>query len=164
VWAAATVCLVALAACGGDGKSTTATEGGNGSATTKAAADSGKAGDVFCNDAVKLASEMADAVAPSTGQGSAGDLEASVKQAETFFKQLADKAPAEIKSDFKVYADAFAAYAKVMAKYDYDFTKLMSDPEAEKALEALNDPKLEQAGKNIEAWIDKNCAGAVSGK
>ena len=72
-------------------------------------------------------------------------------------KALADQAPAEIKGDFQVYAKFWSDYVAVMTKANYDFSKMGTDPELQKAMQAMSDPKLQQATVNIQTWMQKNC-------
>lgn len=70
---------------------------------------------------------------------------------------LAAQAPAELRADFQVFAKGFGDFNAAMAKANYDFTKMATDPELRKAAEAMSEPRMEQASKNIQTWMEKNC-------
>lgn len=40
---------------------------------------------------------------------------------------------------------------------NYDMSKMATDPEMQKAMQAMSDPKLQQASTNIAMWVQKNC-------
>ncbi|TAK77337.1 MAG: hypothetical protein EPO16_05570 [Dehalococcoidia bacterium] len=167
--AASTVALL-LAACGGDkeaaptsstggtdspapaGKSTGAPAGAPAGAAAGVAAALGGG---FCGEWGALAAQSAKLTAPG---GTPGSLKESFDATNAYMKALADKAPAEIKGDFQLYAKFWSDYSAVMAKANYDMMKAATDPEMQKALEAMADPKLDKAGANISAWVEKNCA------
>lgn len=87
-------------------------------------------------------------------------MKATLEQASSALNSIAGTAPADIRADLQLYAKAFGEFNTAMAKVNYDFMKIATDPELQKAMQAMTDPKLEQAGKNIQAWAEKNCAGA----
>lgn len=163
---------LALAACSGGSsgkKSETpaaATRGASeatAAATAQAAtAASGAAGAPSANVAFCTGWGTAAAAAPSgppagTAATSPTSLKTSIEAGVAAMNSAAAQAPAEIRSDFQLYAKAFSDYAAVMAKANYDFTRLATDPDLQKSLQALTDPKVQQAAQNIQAWAQKNC-------
>ena len=109
----------------------------------------------FCGDWTGMAAQTAK----FSGQpsGPATDLKTSLEATTALMKASADQAPAEIKADFQVYAKFWSDYAAVMAKANYDFSKIATDTEMQKMMQSMSDPKLQQAGLNIQAWVQKNC-------
>ena len=65
----------------------------------------------------------------------------------------------DINLENQLFAKAFSDYAAVMAKANYDFTKIATDPALQQGLQAMADPKVQQAGQNLQAWAQKNCPG-----
>jgi hypothetical protein len=104
-----------------------------------------------CRQFGEIASKLSAAF---TGQG--GDI----SKVATFFRQLAAKAPSEIKADFGVIADAYAKIADALKGVDLKSGKA-PDPAALAKLQQLgaqlNNAKLATAGQHIAAWATKNC-------
>jgi hypothetical protein len=134
----------------------TATSGADGSSpsiTGKPATDAGKSGDLFCANGSKLADQI-----DNTSAGAAAtDTKKSFDALTALFAELTKTAPKDIKADFETMSAGYAAFGKTLAKYNYDYSKLAADPTALASLQALSDPKFEQASANIEAWVQKNC-------
>jgi hypothetical protein len=177
---------LALAGCGGDDGgtaafgATTAAGGGatsstvasgatsstvaGGATTAKAGTTTVKAGATtgvgFCGDWFGAAAEVG-AVSSATGNAKT-DAAADLKNLENYFAALAKVAPADIKADFTTYADFWKKYAAALAKYNGDFTKLLTDPDGQKLFTELSSAKLETASSNISAWVEKNCGAAAS--
>ncbi len=129
---------------------TTAGAGAAGGAGVGAALAGGR----FCGDWATLASQSARLTTPST---SPADIKQSVDTTTTYLKTLGDTAPSEIKADFQVFAKFWSEFATVLAKANYDMMKVATDPEAQKAMQAMAAPELQQAGTNITTWVQKNC-------
>lgn len=85
------------------------------------------------------------------------DMRKQFERLGPIFADLQKTAPAELKTDFEVIGKAFTGLSAVMAKYGYDITKMIVDPEAMKAVQALTDPAFTKATENIQAWLAKNC-------
>jgi hypothetical protein len=104
-----------------------------------------------CRQFSEIASKLSAAF---TGQG--GDI----GKVATFFNQLADKAPSEIKADFRVIANAYEKIAAALKGVDLKSGKA-PDPAALAKLQQLgaqlNNTKLAAAGQHIAAWATKNC-------
>jgi hypothetical protein len=89
----------------------------------------------------------------SIGTGAPDDL-------DEVFGALEDVVPEELKDDAKVLAEAFGKYSEVLAKYDNDLTKAMTDPEAMAALEELGTDEVNEASTVIGDYLDDTCAGS----
>ena len=161
---AAMALVLLVSACGGDKKTdataaagaakTAATAAGK-AATVAAAAGNAGVPNAFCGDWGAVAAQSAKLTAPSPG--STAGMKESFDQTSAYMKALADKAPAEIKGDFEGFTKLWTDYSAVMAKANYDMTKMATDPDLQKAMAAMSDPKLQQASVNISTWVQKNC-------
>jgi hypothetical protein len=169
----AVVATMLLVACGDDGGSAldAVPAGGGGSTTTSngGASGSGSGGvgaSGFCSAGEKLAGASAAAGMAAFGAGgtagSGDDVKSTLRQLDAYYKELAATVPSEIRAEFKVLADFWAEYSKVLAKYDYDFMKMAADPGAAGAFAKLEDSaeKLEAASEKIQTWFTRNCPGS----
>jgi hypothetical protein len=153
-----------VVACGGDKKTaataappspnTASSPAAATTAATVAAGGNAVVSNAFCGDWGAVAAQSAKLTAPT---GQAASMKDSFDATNAYLKALADKAPADIKGDFQVYAKFWSDYATVMAKANYDMTKAATDPDLQKAMQAMSDPKLQQASINIGTWVQKNC-------
>lgn len=140
-----------LAGCGGGdddggGSVDTAAEG-----SAKTDTDfSGKGGGDFCDLAKKYEEDFED-----TGDAAnADDIEKEFKELTAAIDNLADEAPGEIEGDVKKISDAFGEYNELLAKYDYDFSKI---PEAEANGVSIENPDVEAASNRVESYFEKVC-------
>ncbi len=154
---------VVLAACGDDDDSKSNNSSTPSSGTSSGAPASGGGGGgggasvaAFCGEWVKASADAAKATSGGIG-ANPNDLKATVEQTNAFFKTAADRAPSEIRADMQVFAQVWTTLASALQKANYDFTKLATDPDAQKTLQSLSDARLMQASKNIEAWAQKHC-------
>jgi ABC-type glycerol-3-phosphate transport system substrate-binding protein len=89
------------------------------------------------------------------------DLEAVFTAADDFIARAAEIAPDEIADDFQVVSEAFGGLIDVLAEFDYDFFALAlqaeNDPELISQLEALDDPRLQEATDDIDAYFREEC-------
>lgn len=147
---AAVLAAVFAAGCGDDGGSAESSSGG---------ASGGGSATSWCADGEKLG-ESFDAIDfdPSTP---AADVKAVLTTASTNLKKLADGAPKDIKADVQIVADAISEMSKALAKYDYDFIKIATDPKAVESLGAFGDERLQAASDRVDAWMEKNCPNAT---
>ena len=150
--AAVLVLSLLIGACGGKKTEPTAAATARGAT---GAAGVPVTGVKFCGDWAGLAAQTAKVQGQPTG--SAAEIKTSFEATNAYMKALADQAPADIKGDFQVYAKFWSDYVSVMAKANYDFSKMATDPELQKAMQAMSDPKLQQATVNIQNWMQKNC-------
>jgi len=161
--AAVSLMALLLAACSGTKTDVTGTPTGGAAATTAAGTAQATtttpaglaASSKLCSDWAATAAQQAEVSGQPTG--SSADTKADFDAMAAYMKALADQAPAEIKGDFQVYAKFWSDYAAVMAKANYDVTRMATDPEMQKAMQAMSDPKLQQATVNIQNWMQKNC-------
>lgn len=107
-----------------------------------------------CLELLNLSAAFAKAAAATDGKN---DLDTTVD----FFNQVADKAPDEIKGDFKIVAKAFAAYAKALEDADFKPGQQPTPEQIEKltkAAESFNSADVQKASEHISAWSKKNCS------
>jgi hypothetical protein len=171
------IALVALAAltlaaagCGGGGKngsgttappattSTTATA--TRATTTRATTTAGSTASSFagiasaadCRSLVGLSEKFASAVG-----GSADNVD--TKKVSQLLQQFAEKAPSEVRPDFKVLADDYSKIADAVGNL-----KTGATPDAatlgklQKLATQIDSAKLAQASQHITAWLRKNCS------
>lgn len=155
------VCLVAigafgLVACGGSDESS-----GEGSpAQTDAVettSDGGSDGTVgTIGNLPGVSEECTDlynkyiAALGSMGSGEEADISG-------VFTALKDVLPSELQDDADIVASAWAKYEEVLAKYDGDITKAMSDGDASEVIQALSDEKVNEASNAIGDYFSDTC-------
>jgi hypothetical protein len=165
--------VFALAACGDDSGSATATTSGSsgsqapaassgaadtssGSAGTTAAPNfSGSGSQEFCAQAQGF-----DQTLGSSDFGQSSDpaqLKDNFAKAQDALKTLEKSAPDEIKADVKTVSDAFTSLIAVFESANYDFTKLAQDPEALAKLEGFDSQEVQDASTRIEAYFSQVC-------
>ena len=154
-----------VAGCGGDDGSDSAssdtavveTESSDDSATetddasedSDATEDDGTLGGE-CVELAGLASQLQSAF------GNAGDLDSTAE----VFDELAERVPEEIREDYQVLADNFREFAEAMEGVDLSSG---AAPDAEtlaklqEAAASMDEPAVQEASKNIEAWVAANC-------
>ena len=162
---------LALAGCGGGSKSSapagvtvtvapsvpaTTTTAAPTHATTAVAAAGGSLKD--CSGLSDFGQQFSKALAASGGTGG-GDLSA---QAATF-KAFASKAPAEIRDQLQIIADAIAKYAEALKGVDLTAIKAGKAPSPEviakmvAASKDFNQPEVTAASQKISAYVQAHC-------
>lgn len=158
--------VLALAAvgCGGDDSSSSAADDASTISSDDGSSDTGSddvdlddidLGDLSgeCKDFALAATKMSEAISG----GSSFNADESVE----FFEGLVEAAPDDLKTEFELYADAFAK----LGELDLEGIDLTSGatptPEQLAKLEELgkvfDDPSLQAAGEKISAWMEENC-------
>jgi hypothetical protein len=142
-----------LAGCGGDDDSATSddtSEAADGATTTADTDFSGKGSGDFCDLARKYTEDFEDTAEAETSD----DLEKTYKDLASAIDKLTDEAPKEIKADAEVVNGKFKEINTLLAKYDYDFSKV---PEAEANTMSLDDPEVQAASDRVESYFEKVC-------
>ena len=88
--------------------------------------------------------------------GAAGDTDQSLE----VFQEFADRAPEEIRDDFQVLAQAYAAYVAVLGDLDLQAGETPSAEQLQQLQEAtasFDDPEVAAANERVSAWADENC-------
>jgi hypothetical protein len=167
--------VFALAACGDDSGSATATtsgssgsapaassggagtSSGSGSAGTTAAPNfSGSGSKEFCAQA----KGFQDTFGQNADFGQSSDpaqLKDDFSKAEDALKQLESSAPDEIKADVKTVSESLSSLISVFESANYDFTKLAQDPAALAKLESFDSQEVQDASTRIEAYFSQVC-------
>jgi hypothetical protein len=165
--------VFALAACGDDSGSATATTSGSsgsqapaassgagdtssGSADTTAPNFSGSGSKEFCAQAKGFQDTFgsSDAFGQSTDPA---QLKDDFSKAEDALKQLESSAPDEIKADVKTVSESLSSLIAVFESANYDFTKLAQDPAALAKLESFDSQEVQDASTRIEAYFSQVC-------
>jgi hypothetical protein len=154
--------LLLAAGCGGEKPASTptpsATVDHNAHATASGTPAVSIAPTGFCADWFKLAAESARFSAAQNATPAQPEvLRSSVEATTSYLKTLAGSAPADIKTDFTTYAQWWTDFSVQMTRVNYDFSKVASDPELQKQMQATTEPKFAQASAKISAWVSKNC-------
>ena len=132
---------LAVAGCGGSSKSSS-------TGTTTASSGSSFASTDNCRQLADVASKL------GTAFSGTADLSATIK----FFKDLASKAPAEIRPDFAVLADAFGKMGAALQGLKPGQTPNAAQIAKLQALQGQFDvAKLNAAAQHLAAWATKNC-------
>ena len=115
--------------------------------TTPAFAASGK-----CKDLAEKAQGFTQATS-----GANPDLQ----QAADAFQDFVKEVPSEIQDDVQTLADAFSKYADALKGVDLQSGQTPSADQLAKLQQLAKDfdaPKIQQASKNVQAWVTKNCS------
>ena len=146
------VALLTFAGCGdsADDSSDTAADETSESGSSTDTDFSGKGSGDFCDLARQYQKDFEDTDDAQTG----ADVEKEYKELASAIDKLVDEAPDEIEADAKKVNGAFKDLNALLAKYDYDFTKV---PEDEAAAANLDDPEIEAASNRVESYFEKVC-------
>jgi hypothetical protein len=106
-----------------------------------------------CEELIDASTQLSEAFGAA---GSNTDLD----DVSDFFDEFADRAPEEIRSDFQVLADAYAAYATAFADVQLEAGET-PDAEAlqamQEALSSIDQEELAAASQRISTWATTNC-------
>ncbi|MSQ29652.1 MAG: hypothetical protein EXR68_04095 [Dehalococcoidia bacterium] len=141
-----------IGACGGNAETSASAPAP--ASSTNAAPVAGLPGAAFCGDWARASAQAQRVGGPPTG--SPADLRSSLDTAVNVSNSLASQASADVRADLQLFAKGFTEFNAAMA--NFDSTKMATGPELRKAAEAMSDPRMEAASKNIQAWMEKNCA------
>ena len=83
----------------------------------------------------------------------AGD-KASLSGLAGAFDKLSTAVPPELKGDVKILSESFTKLATLYAKYNYDYSKIATDPEAQTI---FGDKKFTDASEHLNNWLDTQC-------
>lgn len=156
-----------VAGCGGDdggdsASSDTAvveTEGTDDDATETEADDATETD--ATEDDVELGGECAEfAGLGAKLQSAFGSGSGDIESVSEVFDELAERVPEEIREDYQVLADNFKEFAEALEGVDLSSGET---PDAEtlaklqEAATSMDQPEVQQASENIEAWVTANC-------
>lgn len=181
VWAALLALTLLTAACGGGATSETTTTAAADATDSSAAApttteevspatteqtDSGDtdagnlSGLLTSNQCLDAAKAMASAF--SGGISAAGFVEWD--EVAAGFDRMSDVAPAEIRGDLALMADALGEFFSILQDAGVDLTDAtaMADPALQAALqeasEKIDTEEFEEAADNVDQWFEEQCA------
>ena len=117
----------------------------------------GKGSSKICSDAVKFSKDFAGIGTSLTGASNPDQAKQLFTQLNDALDKLVADAPKEIKADVQTVADAFKKLNDVMAKFNYDFTKIATDPSAAQELSQFATGGVEQAGQRVTAYFAQVC-------
>jgi len=144
--AMAAVGVALFGACGGSssGKKASSTKATDSSATTALGASVADIGS-FCD----FQKSSSAAAATSTATPTRADMEKAASQID----KAADFAPAEIRSDMRIFINGYLKpFYTELARVDYDFTKINFT-----ALSGLSKPDVQAASQRIAAYYQAHC-------
>ena len=93
-------------------------------------------------------------------QGAFGAGSGDIDSVSEVFDELAEHVPEEIRDDYQVLADNFKEFADALEGVDLSSGET---PDAETlaklqaAASSMDEPEVQQASENIEAWVAANC-------
>jgi hypothetical protein len=159
---AAALLVLGLAACGGsdkpkavnaaDGETTTTEKSGD--STDEDTPDVAAFADEDCQFYLKALSSS-----PLASSGDDVDFEDLGSQ----FEAIADKAPKELKDDFKTLGEFYSKYGPILKKYSESAADGTPDPETLKDIQEFSSELatsgFAQAAQNISTYFTENCSG-----
>ncbi len=86
--------------------------------------------------------------------------DANIEDAAKAFDEIASQVPDEIKDDYQVIAENFSKIAEALKGVDLTSGKAPSAEALAKLQEvsqSMDSAEVQQASKNIEAWVQQNC-------
>lgn len=112
----------------------------------------------FCADWSRLAAESSKFnTAQSSSPAKRAELKASVDTTTAMLRALSETAPAEIRPDLATYAQWWEGFSTALARVGYDFTRVSSDADLQKAVQATTGDRLTEASAGIGAWVEQHC-------
>ena len=137
------VALALLGACGSSGDDTSADAGGDtAGALSKLAAGSAAADVCGGREAVNIGAAFSAALSKAN--------EVDYTDVAAALRKAADAAPAEIKDDFRVIADAEGPFLNFMA--------LAQNSEYQAAIAKLGEADFQAASRNVNDWFASHCS------
>ncbi len=157
---AATTSVTATSSTGGS-MTTSSSSSSSSSASSSSSSSSSStsfASTKNCSQLVSLGTKLSQSLEAQSGSG------ATALQAQAnVIKQAASAAPSAIRGDIETLAAAFSTYASKLKASGF---KPGSTPTATQlaglaaVLQSFSTPKVRTAAQNIETWAKKNCKGA----
>ncbi len=152
------VLALVLVSCGGDeeagdGRSDNSTDAVPSSTTTTTTTTTttsggGTSGDDWCQSAeTNVADVELNPLAQTPEQ-----LQATVEQFATDIGDAADRAPAEIEDDVRLFADAYNDLVEFFEEYEWNFLAIPEEDLADERLNRFDDAAFEEAANNIEEY------------
>jgi hypothetical protein len=164
---ALTAFVLVSAGCGGDDEAasdtttltdttteeTTTEETTTEETTTDDSGDLGGLASGECAELVEAGTQLSQALG-------AGTSSANLEEVSAFYDEVVEKAPDEIRADVQILADAWVAYADVLADVQVEPGQT-PDAEAlaalQQALASIDQQEVSAAATRISAWTTENC-------
>ena len=132
----------------------------SGSATTADPKFTGSGSGDFCSFARQV--EKDQSKLGDIGSGTQSDQKKAFSDLDSLMKTAVNKAPSEIKNDFKTMQAGFSKLEDIYKKYDFDNTKMgaeiAKDPTGfADSMKAMSDPAFLAASERIGAYMTKVC-------
>jgi hypothetical protein len=70
------------------------------------------------------------------------------------FDELGDVVPDDLQDDVEILAEGFTDLQALYEKYDYDYTKILTDPAAQ---QLFSDTEFTEASANVNTWLEEEC-------
>ena len=175
----ALVGAVALAGCGSTSKKVAASSGNSGStaasvastassasagsagtqaASTTGAATTVKASSVGGGDVCTIGKNVSKSLSQNATSGSTSSFKDSFAAAKGALNSVIGQLPSDLKADGQTVKDYFDKIDALYAKYNYDISKIIADPQGIKDATALaDDPKFKTASDHLQAYFDSKC-------
>ena len=135
--------------------SASATTASTTSASVTSAAAPSFASTTNCQQLAGVGAKFAQALSAAT-RGGKFDLQAEVSA----YQGLANAAPAAIRSDVQLLAQAFSSFAAALEKVHYKPGTVPTPTQiagVQAAAHVFSEAKLHAAGQRLEAWAHQNC-------
>src|SRR4051812_30895753 len=127
-------------------------------ASTTTPSFSGKGSSDLCGYAkqIEASSNLNDVFS-----GDNPNLKEAYSKLDDVFNQAVSKSPAEIKPDMQTLQKGFKALEDVLAKYDYDISKMTqaaaSDPSVTQQIQTFDTPEFQAASQRVDAYFQNVC-------
>jgi hypothetical protein len=111
-----------------------------------------------CIEALEAFSEMQVAQAESSAAALSGSMDFAALERD--LQELAEAAPAEIRSAFETYSDVLGGYLRELADIGLQPGDVPTQEQLQRLgtlAESLDQPALEEASRDIEAYFDEHC-------
>ncbi len=131
--------------------------GGNGGLVTQTSDSKG----LFCSLLVAFRASS-DGLSADLTSGNSARAESAIKRLVTEIQTLQTRAPADIKPDVDVVATYLVGFDSLFARYDYDLTKLQSDPTGTEAYTTLQSDAVNTASDQLRSYGDIDCGDSPS--
>jgi hypothetical protein len=111
-----------------------------------------------CIEALEAFSEMQVAQAESSAAALSGSMDFAALERD--LQELAEAAPAEIRSAFETYSDVLGGYLRELADIGLQPGDVPTQEQLQRLgtlAESLDQPALEEASRDIEAYFEEHC-------
>ena len=111
----------------------------------------------YCAKVVAYKAKSDELGAVFSGTPDAAQMKDAFTTLQKMAHDLGNNAPADIKKDVATEATALDSMVKILAKYDYDFTKLAAAPEFADFSSSLDSGEVKAATDRLEKYSTDTC-------